>query len=305
MIPNYKHVVEAVAARYPQEWRQAHTGSPQTDDFIKILAWELHQLDQRVGLNGKRGNPIDTSDDALCYNGVSLLGDVDPHRGDAPVTVIDVIGAAGGPNPTPQWGAVGPATPRPHAAWIKPQPAGQSVPPVTGGLWTAQHQDIVTRLGAADTRMIAEQLAYSFPAESWGQKRADASRPISKDVVARLVDGALYGMRVVPVSGQPFPMPGQVFVPVSPVNYLGDAVPVPPPPPPPVPTPPPVDPPAPAVLDIMPRLDAIDAAIVALATKVDQQRQEVIDAVRGQSYDINANIAGIGKIRGTINPKNT
>lgn len=127
-VPNYLSVVEDVKRRYPAEWAAAHTGGPQTEAFIRRLAWELHQRDPRIGLNGKRGNPSDISDDALCYDGVSVLGDVDPTRGNAPVTVIDVIAAAGSPNASPAWFAVGPATPQPHAAWVQPTPVGGEVP---------------------------------------------------------------------------------------------------------------------------------------------------------------------------------
>lgn len=127
-IPNYQSTVAALAAQYPAEWRAAHTGGPQTEAFIRRLAWVLHQQDARVGLNGKRGNPSDISDDALCYDGVSEKGDVDPTRGGAPVTVIDCIVAAGGPNPQPAWNLADKATPQPHAAWVQPQPVGGEVP---------------------------------------------------------------------------------------------------------------------------------------------------------------------------------
>lgn len=127
-IPNCLHVVTDLAAQYPQEWWSAHRpsgGGPETEAFIRRLAWVLHStVDPRFGLNGKRGDPNDISDDAICFDGVSMLGDFDPTRGSAPVTVFDVIGGAGGPNPTPQWGPAGPATPRPHAAWVKPVPVG-------------------------------------------------------------------------------------------------------------------------------------------------------------------------------------
>jgi hypothetical protein len=127
-IPNGRHIVEQLAAQYPQEWWKAHRpsgGGPETEAFIRRLAWVLHStVDPRFGLVGKRGNPADISDDALCYDGVSQLGDVDPTRGGVPVTVLDVIGGAGGPTPTAQWGAAGPATPRPHAAWVRPEPVG-------------------------------------------------------------------------------------------------------------------------------------------------------------------------------------
>lgn len=132
-IPNYQSVVADLARQYPAEWHAAHRGGPDTEAFIRRLAWVLHQQDRRVGLNGKRGNPNDLSDDCVCYDGVSEKGDVDPTRGNVPVTVIDVIGSAprpgtSDPNGTPAWNAVGPATPRPHAAWVQPQPVGGEVP---------------------------------------------------------------------------------------------------------------------------------------------------------------------------------
>jgi hypothetical protein len=124
-IPNGRHIVEQLAAQYPQEWWKAHRpsgGGPETEAFIRRLAWVLHStVDPRFGLNGKRGDPADISDDVVCFNGVSVLGDFDPTRGNAPVTVLDVIGGAGGPNPTPQWGPVGPS---PRAAWVRPEPVG-------------------------------------------------------------------------------------------------------------------------------------------------------------------------------------
>lgn len=130
-IPDCRSVVEQLASQYPHEWKKAHNpsgGGPETEAFIRRLAWVLHSaVDKRFGLNGKRGNPSDISDDAICFDGESALGDYDPTRGNAPVTVLDVIGGAGGPNPTPQWGAVGPS---PKAAWVQPSPVGQTQQPV-------------------------------------------------------------------------------------------------------------------------------------------------------------------------------
>jgi hypothetical protein len=39
---------------------------------------------------------------------------------------------------------------------------------------------------------FAQQLAYSEPAQGWGVKRADSSRPISKDTICRQLGGRLY-----------------------------------------------------------------------------------------------------------------
>lgn len=135
-IPNHRDAVADIAELFPEAWACAHTGRACSDDYIKLLASYLHyEVDARFHLNGKRGNPNDISDDAICFDGVSVKGDVDPTRNNAPVTVLDVIGGAGGPNPTPQWGAVGPATPRPHAACVKPERIhdtwGSKTPPPT------------------------------------------------------------------------------------------------------------------------------------------------------------------------------
>jgi hypothetical protein len=101
--PNYKADVERVAAENPEAWRNCHTGNAHTEDFIRILAAELFIKDNRVGLNGKRGNPDDISDDALNY--------LDPADGPgttpqgARCWVIDVVASAGSPDASPTWQA--------------------------------------------------------------------------------------------------------------------------------------------------------------------------------------------------------
>lgn len=100
---NYLADVERVAAENPEAWTNCHTGNAHTEDFIRILAAELHAKDPRVGLNGKRGNPNDISDDAL-----NVL-DPDDGPGTTPegdhCWVVDVVIGAGGPNPTPAYNA--------------------------------------------------------------------------------------------------------------------------------------------------------------------------------------------------------
>lgn len=128
MIPNHIQTVERLAAQYPAEWAAAHTGGPQTEAFIRRLASVLHAIDPRFGLNGKRGNPNDISDDVVCFDGEASGGDYDPTRNNVPVTVIDVIGGAGGPNPVATWNH--PLKPS-AAAWVKPGPvSGGVVTPV-------------------------------------------------------------------------------------------------------------------------------------------------------------------------------
>jgi hypothetical protein len=101
--PNYLTDVQRCAAENPEAWMNAHTGNAHTEDFIRILAYELCAKDPRVGLNGKRGNPADISDDALNV--------LDPKDGPgltpegAKCWVVDVIIGAGGPDPAPNWNA--------------------------------------------------------------------------------------------------------------------------------------------------------------------------------------------------------
>jgi len=189
--------------------------------------------------------------------------------------------------------------------YAPPVPAGGGgvvTPPPGMPWWTPAHQAVLQRLGGRDTRTIAQQLAYDFPAEQWGQKAAGAGRPVSVDVIGQMRAGTLYGVRVVPgtVSPETMTLAGQVFVPVVPKNHLGEA---------PVPTPTPVPTPLPPAPPTLPQgdLDALEARLVAkldaLAASVDTLRAEVIATVKGQSYEINANAGVIGKVRGTITPK--
>jgi len=114
VIPNMLAEVETCKADYPQAWKDAHTGNPRTEDFIRLLAARLHNLDARFGLNGKRGDPKDISDDAINYIGEGPGHD--PATG-LPVTVFDVIRGAGGPNPVPSWDRIDQAGP---GAWVTP-----------------------------------------------------------------------------------------------------------------------------------------------------------------------------------------
>lgn len=118
-VPNCLDVVQRVAAEYPQEFREAHTGGPNTEKFIRRLAWVLYSQDKRWGLNGKRGDYNTISQDALNYFGEGP--GTDPKTG-SPITVVDVIGGAGGPNPQPSW-QVFSDLPGP-GGWIKPEPVG-------------------------------------------------------------------------------------------------------------------------------------------------------------------------------------
>lgn len=125
-IPNMLAEVERLSIKFPQAWKDAHTGNAHTEDFIYLLAAHLHAIDPRFGLNGKRGDPNDISDDVINFKGEGA--DFDPTDGNAPRTVIDVIAGAGGPNPRPQWAIVSSASHPVGAAWVRPGSAPQPDP---------------------------------------------------------------------------------------------------------------------------------------------------------------------------------
>lgn len=120
-VPNHFQFVVETANKYPREFREAHTNGPNTELWIKLLAYEMHtKLDPRWGLNGKRGTET-LSQDAINWKGEGI--GFDPADSDRPITVVDVIGAAGGPDPRPSWQVLNdPAVHRGPGRWIKPQP---------------------------------------------------------------------------------------------------------------------------------------------------------------------------------------
>lgn len=165
--------------------------------------------------------------------------------------VYDLVGGTGAPGATPSWN--GPKARRTSDTWEAPhalsaeqmnylKSGSGSGEPTGPSSWTPAHTSLLAQL-PAETKAIAEHLAFAFPGESWGQKRADPNRPVSGDVIARKVGSTIVGYRVVPKpAGAPaeISLMGQVFVPVTPVDHLhGTPVPVPPPTPAPTPALPP------------------------------------------------------------------
>lgn len=76
------------------------------------------------------------------------------------------------------------------------------------------------------TKLMAEQIRYELGPE-WGTKSAGVGRPQSKDSIARLTNGRLYGCDWQNGgSREPFgtigcpEIPGQIFIPVDPINHL-------------------------------------------------------------------------------------
>lgn len=130
MIPNLLAEVEKCKAAHPDAWANAHTGNAQTDDFIKLLSAQCHAIDPRFGNNGKRGDPRDISDDALCFFGEGA--DFDPTRKHASVSVIDVIASAGTSSARPSWSVVTNPSAPVGAAFVEPGSAPPvPVPPAT------------------------------------------------------------------------------------------------------------------------------------------------------------------------------
>jgi hypothetical protein len=82
------------------------------------------------------------------------------------------------------------------------------------------------------TLKFAQQIRFEL-GESWGTKSAGQGRPPSKDAVARMFEGKLYGADVINGSTREpqFPdmeeLPGQLFISVNPVNHLDDKLPLP------------------------------------------------------------------------------
>ena len=97
-------------------------------------------------------------------------------------------------------------------------------------------------------RKIAEQAVFDCPADGYGWKSSSPTNPPSKDSIARQVNGRLYSWDLFNGNTrEPWPNPvgeditGQHFIPVTGVNHLGGAAPVPPVTTPPVTPPPAVD----------------------------------------------------------------
>lgn len=130
--PNYAAEIRRLKDLHPEAWRDAHTGNAHTADFVRIVAGYLHAIDPRVGLNGKRGDPKNISDDAL-----NVL-DPDDGPGRTPdgrrCWVVDFIVGAGGPNPSVGWNAFSDpvastgANVKPHAAAAATPPAPEPPP---------------------------------------------------------------------------------------------------------------------------------------------------------------------------------
>jgi hypothetical protein len=122
------------------------------------------------------------------------------------------------------------------------------------------------------TWKLAQTFAARFPAQGWGTKRASSTRPLSKDAVARIVDGIIWSWDVVTGGNDPLKLnpnadaenisaSGQVFVPVDAHDWIGGTVEPPVEPEVPGPEVPPTTPPD---ADLVARVKALEEAVVAL-----------------------------------------
>lgn len=122
--PDRRDVVQAVSDADPARFACAHVESrPCKLDWIQAVAAELHKIDQRWGLNGKRGNPADISMDVVTFR----VGPTDRH-----VEAFDVCGGCGGGNPSVTWNNITnyatmgqPGT----AIWVAPVVGSDPPPP--------------------------------------------------------------------------------------------------------------------------------------------------------------------------------
>jgi hypothetical protein len=188
--------------------------------------------------------------------------------------------------------------------YAPPTPSGGGVaqgPQPVNDAWTAAHEAIRVRMAGRSVLELAEQLAYVFPDEHWGQKRTTGGQ-WSLDTIGRLVLGRLWAIRVTPsVTIFGVLNSGHVHRVVGGVNHLGVAPAEPGPrvePPAPVP---PVSPAEPAPTD----LGLVLAALASQGALIAALHDEVV-AVRAQlrnGFDINASSKYLGGITGTVKPK--
>lgn len=122
--PNRIDVVRQVSEADPARFACAHTGRPCEADWIKAVAWALHQTDARWGLNMKR----DSDSQGLSLDVVTWrLGPTDRH-----VQAFDICGACGGGSPSVVWNDITVAATigQPGTArWVRPQPVAGTPPP--------------------------------------------------------------------------------------------------------------------------------------------------------------------------------
>ncbi len=238
-------VAEQVKSQFPEAWRTSGSTTEYVERVVDTCRKTLAGGPSIYYCNGKRGNSHDISRDIVAFPNAS--GAASPDGGG--VELHDFIVAHDSPDAHIGWGDVTQDTITGAANAGIRTPAVLVVPrsfsdtgggtPTTGN-WKAAHSALLARLpSTADTRMIAEQFAFSFPSEGWAQKRASILRPISANTIARTLAGGNKEAYLViprpsgtPTTYGPSEMNSQILVPVTPRDHVGGVI-----------VPPPVDPP--------------------------------------------------------------
>lgn len=122
--PQILAIAEDIKRRYPEDWKNAHNHQPSGEVYIRRVAWAVQQAHPAllVGLNGKRGNVHDLSQDVLCFPNATGAPDAsDTYPG---LEIRDIIASAGTPQASLYWGDVTQATldKGEVGAWVKPEP---------------------------------------------------------------------------------------------------------------------------------------------------------------------------------------
>jgi len=125
--PTVLAIAEEVKRKYPGDWTNAHNHQASGAVYIRRVAWAVHVASPQlsVGLNGKRGNVHDLSQDVLCFPNASGAGDATGRWGG--LEIRDIIASAGTPAARLVWGDVTQATvdQGTKGAWIAPEPVDE------------------------------------------------------------------------------------------------------------------------------------------------------------------------------------
>lgn len=99
--PYLRSVVEDMAARYPSDLRNSCVEHGGNNRWLYRVVNALRARDKRWGLNWKRGNYGDMSQDVVAYN-----FSADPDEGTRKIRAWDIIGGHCGSNPGPNWAEI-------------------------------------------------------------------------------------------------------------------------------------------------------------------------------------------------------
>ncbi len=207
------------------------------------------------------------------------------------VSRVDVRAPLGTPEPEPQPEPT--PTPAPEESNVK---IPDAVYDVFERLLAKFGVPLTDPDGRAWIRRFAEQLSFSFPGAGYGHKSADPNRPPSADVVAQqhptlgligwdmftslgstTPEGAPIPPGIAARGVESIPLPGQSFIPVSPVNHLGAAP----------PQEPPEDPPQPDPA-LVARVAALEADVTALKDRVEALARTGADLVASMAEQTDA-----------------